>query len=99
VLAVALATSSVPLAGTLVHADEKGEKEKEKTIKLGCIGITSNNLGGGAPPLDDVSPKIEQILVEQGIDDMLARWMDTLRGQAHIEKMISGGSESHEARP
>ncbi|HJT53653.1 MAG TPA: SurA N-terminal domain-containing protein [Candidatus Angelobacter sp.] len=55
--------------------------------------------GAAAPPLDDVSPKIEQILMEQGIDDMLARWMDTLRGQAHIEKMISDGGESHEARP
>ena len=55
--------------------------------------------GASAPPLNDVSQKIEQILVEEGIDDMLARWMDTLRGQAHIEKMISAGSESHEARP
>jgi parvulin-like peptidyl-prolyl isomerase len=55
--------------------------------------------GAVAPPLNDVSPKIEQILVEQGIDDMLARWMDTLRGQAHIEKMIGSGTESQEARP
>lgn len=55
--------------------------------------------GAAAPPLNEVSQKIEQILVEQGIDEMLARWMDTLRGQAHIEKMIGNGSESHEARP
>ncbi len=27
---------------------------QEKTIKAGCIGITSNNLGGGNPPLDEV---------------------------------------------
>jgi parvulin-like peptidyl-prolyl isomerase len=54
--------------------------------------------GAAAPPLNDVSSKIEQILVEQGIDDMLARWMDTLRGQAHIEKMVEAGSESHEGR-
>jgi hypothetical protein len=36
---------------------EQGHKltfAQEKTIKLGCIGITSNNLGGGAPPLDEV---------------------------------------------
>ncbi|HKT49039.1 MAG TPA: SurA N-terminal domain-containing protein [Candidatus Angelobacter sp.] len=55
--------------------------------------------GAAPPPLNDVSQKIEQILVEQGIDEMLARWMDTLRGQAHIERMIGSGSESHEARP
>lgn len=55
--------------------------------------------GAATPPLNEVSQKIEQILVEQGIDEMLARWMDTLRGQAHIEKMIGNGSESHEARP
>jgi hypothetical protein len=55
--------------------------------------------GSAAPPLNEVSQKIEQILVEQGIDEMLARWMDTLRGQAHIERMIGNGSESYEARP
>ena len=27
---------------------------QEATIKKGCIGITANNLGGGAPPLDEV---------------------------------------------
>jgi parvulin-like peptidyl-prolyl isomerase len=55
--------------------------------------------GAAVPPLNDVSPKIEQILVEQGIDEMLAHWMDTLRGQAHIEKMIAMGGGSQEARP
>lgn len=37
--------------------EEQGHKltfRQERTIKLGCIGITSNNLGGGAPPLDEV---------------------------------------------
>jgi hypothetical protein len=55
--------------------------------------------GAAAPPLNDVSPKIEQILVEQGIDEMLSRWMDTLRGQAHIEKMIATGGGSQGERP
>lgn len=55
--------------------------------------------GAAPPPLNDVSPKIEQILVEQGIDEMLARWMDTLRGQAHIEKMPGTGGGSQGAQP
>lgn len=50
--------------------------------------------GAAAPPLSQVSAKIEDILTEQGIDDMLARWLDTLRAQAHIEKMIAAGSSS-----
>ena len=45
--------------------------------------------GSPEPPLAEVSAKIENILVEQGIDEMLERWLETLRGQAHIEKMIS----------
>lgn len=56
--------------------------------------------GAAAPPLSQVSAKIDDILTEQGIDDMLARWLETLRGQAHIEKMIaSGPSSPTEARP
>ncbi len=52
--------------------------------------------GAEAPPLADVSPRIEKILQEQGISDMLTRWLETLRSQAHIEKMqpalAAGGS-------
>lgn len=56
--------------------------------------------GAEAPPLSQVSAKIENILTEQSIDDMLARWLDTLRGQAHIEKMIaSATSGANEERP
>lgn len=56
--------------------------------------------GATAPPLNQVSAKIESILTERSIDDMLARWLDTLRGQAHIEKMIASGlSSSNEGRP
>jgi len=58
--------------------------------------------GTAPPPLSQVSTKIENILTEQSIDDMLAHWLDTLRGQAQIEKMISSPpppSGSNEARP
>lgn len=56
--------------------------------------------GTTAPPLSQVSGKIEGILTERSIDDMLARWLDTLRGQAHIEKMIASGvSSSNGERP
>lgn len=56
--------------------------------------------GAPEPRLSDVSDKIEKVLVEQSIDEMLARWLDTLRGQAHIEKMFSpAASASSGARP
>jgi hypothetical protein len=44
--------------------------------------------GASEPPLASVSGEIEKILAEQGITDMLNRWLETLRAQAHIEKMI-----------
>ncbi len=44
--------------------------------------------GGAAPTLAEVSGQIEKILAEQSITDMLNRWLETLRAQAHIEKMI-----------
>ena len=42
------------------------------------------------PPLSEVSAKIEKILVEQRIDDMLSRWLEALRAQAHIQRMLPG---------
>ena len=44
--------------------------------------------GASEPPLASVSAQIEKILAEQSITDMLNRWLETLRAQAHIEKMI-----------
>jgi len=44
--------------------------------------------GASEPPMASVSGEIEKILAEQGITDMLNRWLETLRAQAHIEKMI-----------
>jgi parvulin-like peptidyl-prolyl isomerase len=40
------------------------------------------------PKLSEVSDKIEQILMEQEIDNLLSGWLKTLRAQAHIEKML-----------
>jgi peptidyl-prolyl cis-trans isomerase SurA len=40
------------------------------------------------PKLSEVSDKIEQILVEQRIGELLNRWLETLRAQAHIERML-----------
>jgi len=40
------------------------------------------------PALAEVSDKIEQILAEQRIDDLLSAWLKTLRAQSHIEKML-----------
>ncbi len=41
------------------------------------------------PALTEVSDKIEQILVEQRIDELLNNWLKALRSQAHIEKMLA----------
>ncbi|HET9840281.1 MAG TPA: SurA N-terminal domain-containing protein [Candidatus Angelobacter sp.] len=41
------------------------------------------------PSLAEVSDKIEQILIEQRIDELLNNWLKTLRAQAHIEKMMA----------
>jgi peptidyl-prolyl cis-trans isomerase SurA len=43
--------------------------------------------GAAVPPVDKVSDKITQILVEQRIDGLLNAWLQTLRSQTHIEKM------------
>jgi len=40
------------------------------------------------PQLSEVSDKIEQILAEQEIDGLLKNWLNTLRAQAHIERML-----------
>jgi hypothetical protein len=40
------------------------------------------------PQLSEVSDKIEQILAEQRIDELLNNWLKTLRTQAHIERML-----------
>jgi peptidyl-prolyl cis-trans isomerase SurA len=56
--------------------------------------------GATVPPLAEVSPKIEKILVEQRMDEMLNDWLQTLRAQAHIEKLMSpGASLAHGDKP
>jgi len=45
--------------------------------------------GAAEPKLADVSDRIENVLVEQRIDELLAGWLQTLRSQAHIEKMLA----------
>jgi len=43
--------------------------------------------GAQEPPLAEVSGRIERILVEQRVDQMLNDWLQILRSQAHIEKI------------
>jgi len=45
--------------------------------------------GAVEPKLSEVSERIENVLVEQRIDELLANWLQTLRSQAHIEKMLA----------
>jgi peptidyl-prolyl cis-trans isomerase SurA len=44
--------------------------------------------GAPEPPLEEVSDKIEKILVEQRVDEMLNDWLKTLRAQAQIENFL-----------
>jgi len=56
--------------------------------------------GAAVPPLAEVSDKIEKILVEQRMDEMLNDWLQTLRAQAHIEKLMSPGTSlAHGEKP
>jgi peptidyl-prolyl cis-trans isomerase SurA len=48
--------------------------------------------GASAPPLAEISGRIENILIEQHVDTMLNEWLQTLRAQAHIEKIRSSSN-------
>lgn len=39
------------------------------------------------PPLSEVSERIEKIVIEQRVNELLNDWLQTLRAQAHIEKL------------
>jgi len=43
------------------------------------------------PPLSEVSERIEKVVIEQRIDELLNDWLQTLRAQAHIEKLNGAG--------
>jgi parvulin-like peptidyl-prolyl isomerase len=55
--------------------------------------------GAPEPALAEVSDRIEKILVEQSIDEMMGRWLETLRAQAHIERIALPGAGASGARP
>jgi hypothetical protein len=55
--------------------------------------------GTPAPPLADVSDKIEKVLVEQRMDAMLNDLLQNLRAQAHIERMAPFVAQPAEAHP
>jgi SurA N-terminal domain len=56
--------------------------------------------GASAPPLAQVYDKIEKILAARRMDEMLEEWLQTLRAQAHIEKVVPpGASLAHGDRP
>ncbi len=39
-------------------------------------------------PLDEVAPKIRELLVQQHMDEMLDAWLHNLRQQSHIQTMV-----------
>jgi peptidyl-prolyl cis-trans isomerase SurA len=44
--------------------------------------------GGRQIPLDEVAPKIRELLVQQHMDEMLEAWMHNLRQQSHIQTLV-----------
>jgi len=72
----------------LVHIDKSavaGYYQDQFVPEMQRKGLVS-------PPLAAVSDRIEKVLVEQSMSAMLDEWLQTLRAQAHIEKMISPGA-------
>jgi peptidyl-prolyl cis-trans isomerase SurA len=55
--------------------------------------------GAPEPPLSQVSDKIQQILTEQHINELLNSWLQALRSQAQIEKMTSDTQSAAGAKP
>jgi hypothetical protein len=55
--------------------------------------------GAPEPSLAQVSDKIEKILTEQRIDELLNSWLQTLRSQTHIEKMTGDSKPSNGTTP
>jgi hypothetical protein len=70
----------------LAHVDSTAVSEYYKQKLLPEL----KKQGAPEPPLSQVSDKIEKILTEQKIDDLLNSWLQTLRSQAHIRKLNSG---------
>lgn len=44
--------------------------------------------GARAIPLDEVAPKIRELLVQQHMDEMLDAWLHNLRQQSHIQTLV-----------
>ena len=49
---------------------------------------------GQAPNLAEVRRKIRELLVQQQIDQQLSSWLDTLRSQARITRLVNSPEES-----
>lgn len=49
--------------------------------------------GGPAPELREVSAKIERILTEQQMDELMNNWLQALHAQSRIEKMLAPGAK------
>jgi hypothetical protein len=44
--------------------------------------------GASQIPLDEIAPKIRELLVQQHMDEMLDAWLHNLRQQSHIQTLI-----------
>lgn len=55
--------------------------------------------GAAEPPLSQVSDRIEEILTEQRINELLNSWLQALRSQANIEKMNIASQSATGTKP
>lgn len=55
--------------------------------------------GAAEPPLSQVSDRIEEILTEQRINELLNSWLQALRSQAYIEKLNMASQSATGAKP
>lgn len=55
--------------------------------------------GAAVPPLSQVSDRIEEILTQQRINELLNSWLQALRSQAYIEKMNMASQAAIGAKP
>lgn len=55
-----------------------------------------------APPLDQVAPRIEEVLLEQQVNVLFGQWLDSLRKQGDVEildpSLEAAGAQSAQAR-
>ncbi len=51
------------------------------------------------PPLKQIAPRIEQLLLEQHVNSMISQWLQTLRAEGSVQILVPAYGKSTPARP